>query len=382
MSAARQLVLVGAGHTHVQVLSAFAKERPRGVDVSVVVDDPVAMYSGMATGYVAGQYDRGDLEIDARPLARACGAALAVSPCVRVDAAARRVELEDGRSIAYDVASFDIGSTVRGRGRPGVVEHAIPTRPLRGLIDRVDEVVERARALGGARPFRLVVVGGGVAGVELSLTFQVRLRDAADAPPAITLLDAGPRVLDGAPDALARRARRILERRGVRTRGNAAVAGVDATGVTLEDGARLAADAVVWVTGPASHSLFRDSGLSHDDGYLRVRSTLQSMDHDELFAAGDCVSLVDHPDTPKAGVYAVREGPILIQNLRAALRGIVDGDGAPALRSYRPQRGFLTLLNLGDGRALGTKWGLAFEGRWAMWMKDRIDRRFVEQFQV
>jgi selenide,water dikinase len=99
------------------------------------------------------------------------------------------------------------------------------------------------------------------------------------------------------------------------------------------------------------------------------------MGHDDLFAAGDCATLVEHPRTPKAGVYAVRQGPYLTRNLRAALAG-------RPLASYRPQRDFLTLLNLGDGSAIGGKWGVSFEGRWVMELKDRIDRRFMERFQL
>ncbi len=55
---------------------------------------------------------------------------------------------------------------------------------------------------------------------------------------------------------------------------------------------------------------------------------------------------------------------------------------ARTLRRYTPQRDFLALLNIGDGTALGTKWGRSFEGRWVMRLKDWIDRRFMRRFQV
>ena len=146
-------------------------------------------------------------------------------------------------------------------------------------------------------------------------------------------------------------------------------------GLELAGGERVPADAVVWAAGPASRELVRASALPADGrGFARARATLQLEGFDELFAVGDCATLVEHPHTPKAGVYAVRQGPVLARNLRAALAG-------RPLERYRPQRDFLTLLNLGDGRALGAKWGLSFEGRWVMALKDRIDRRFVERFR-
>jgi sulfide:quinone oxidoreductase len=92
---------------------------------------------------------------------------------------------------------------------------------------------------------------------------------------------------------------------------------------------------------------------------------------DRLFAVGDCASL---PGMPKAGVYAVRGGRVLAENLGRRAQG-------RALRVYRPQRGFLSLLNFGDGTAAGAWRGIGFEGRWAMWLKDRIDRRYLEGYR-
>ena len=128
-----------------------------------------------------------------------------------------------------------------------------------------------------------------------------------------------------------------------------------------------------WIASPP---LFAASGLAVDArGFARVRATLQLIDRDELFAAGDCASLDGHPDLPKAGVHAVRQGPVLAHNLRARV------DGRP-LRAYRPQRDFLSLLNLGDGSAVASKWGLTAEGRLIFRLKDWIDRRFVRRFQA
>ena len=145
---------------------------------------------------------------------------------------------------------------------------------------------------------------------------------------------------------------------------------------TLADGSRLPCDALVWVTGAVSQPIFTASRLPTDErGFLRIRSTLQAQGHDNLFGCGDCATLIDYPATPKAGVYAVRQGPLVTDNLRAALAG-------RPLRPYRPQRDFLTLLNAGDGVALGAKWGRSLQGRWVMTLKDRIDRRFMRRFQV
>jgi selenide,water dikinase len=136
----------------------------------------------------------------------------------------------------------------------------------------------------------------------------------------------------------------------------------------------LGCDEVVWVAGAAPPPWLAASGLPSDaTGFVRVGTTLQVDGHPDLFAVGDCAAF--EPALAKAGVFAVRQGPVLARNLRAHLSG-------KHLRPYRPQRDFLALLNLGDGSALGTKWGLAAEGRSVFALKDRIDRRFVRRFQA
>jgi selenide,water dikinase len=391
----RDLVLVGGGHAHVQVLRRFAMEPPRETRTTVVLDTPVAVYSGMVPGFVAGQYSAGDLEIDVVPLARRARARVVLARAIGVDAAERRIAVEGRAAIPYDVASFDIGSTVAGADLPGVRQLALPTRPIGRFVGLVEREIAKARSGVRERPLGVVIVGAGVGGVELAFTLDVRLRREGAAP-GITILHNGPRILPGSPESLAARVERHASRRGiaircnvdvVAARGRARVAAgagqpgaeVEPAGaVVLASGEEIELDLLVWVTGAVGQPIFRDAGLAVDRrGFVLVRPTLQVEGHDELFAAGDCATLVEHAATPKAGVYAVREGPYLTDNLRAFLHG-----ETATLRSYRPQRDFLALLNLGDGTAIGSKWGRSFEGRWVMRWKDSIDRRFMRRFQV
>ena len=372
----RELVLVGGGHAHVHVLEGFAVDPPPDVRVTLVVDTPISVYSGMVPGFVAGQYTRSDLQIDLRPLARRAGVEVVTTRAVGIETTERRILLHDADPIGYDIACFDIGSTVAGLDLPGVREHALPTRPIGRLVERVDELLGRARAHDGESPFRVIVVGAGAGGVELAFTVQHRLAAETGRAPAMQLLDGGPRILAGYPPSLARRVKRLAASRDIEILHDTRVASAEAGAVVLADGSRLPCDALIWVTGAVSQPIFTASGLPTDDrGFLRIRSTLQADGHDDLFACGDCATLIDYPRTPKAGVYAVRQGPLVTDNLRAALAG-------GPLRPYRPQRDFLTLLNAGGGIAFGAKWGRSFQGRWVMTLKDRIDRRFMRRFQV
>jgi selenide,water dikinase len=322
---------------------------------------------------VAGDYAAWECEIDVLPLARRAGARVVLAGAERIDARAQRVMCEGRPAIAYDLASLDVGSTVRGLELPGVREHALATRPIRAFVDRLDATLEAALARRAAA--RIAVVGAGAAGVELALTVEARLRARGAGAQLVLITDAG-ELLQGAPAALRRRARAEVDARGVRVRAGARVARVEADALLLEGGARVDCELAVWATGAAPQALIAASDLPKDGaGFVLVRDTLQVAGHDTLFAVGDCAALASAPWVPKAGVYAVREGPVLADNLRRALAG-------EAPRVYRPQRDFLTLLNAGEKRALGAKWGVAFGGAGAWRLKDAIDRRFMRRFQV
>ena len=367
-----RLVLIGGGHAHVEVLRLWALAPVPGVRLVAVVDQPRAVYSGMVPGFVAGQYRLDEIEIGVEALARRAGAGWVEAKATRLDVRARQVHVEGAAPIGYDTVSFDVGSTVSGLDKPGIREHALRTRPIADFVRAVDALVER---VAGRPRFRLAVVGGGAAGVEVAFAFRARFTRLGLREASVLLLESGPRVLEGYPASAARRIEANARARGIEIRTGAAVAAADGEALTLENGARLPCDAFAWVAGAAGLPLFDGSGLERDQrGFVSVRETLQAVGHDEIFAAGDCASPIAEPRLPKAGVYAVRQGPVLADNLKARATG-------QPLRAYRPQRDFLSLLNLGDGRAVASKWGLSAEGGWAWRLKDWIDRRFVLRYR-
>lgn len=377
-------MLVGGGHAHVQVLRRWAMNPPEAVRLCVVLDRPVAVYSGMVPGFVAGDYAHHELEIDVLPLARRAGAGVVMAAATDLDPVRREIAIEGRPPLRYDVVSLDVGSTVRGLDLPGVGEYALSTRPIARFVGEVDRRIEALSGLGRAP--RVIVVGAGAAGVEVSFTLDARLR-AAGLAPSIALITADEIFPSGAAPRTRRAVAREASTRGIATilwrrvvrvdkRG---VVTCDATSVDESEARHHEADLVIWATGAAPVSFPKHQGVGRlatdAAGFLSVRDTLQAVGFDDVFAVGDCARLVEHPWIPRAGVYAVRQGPILEENLRAYLAG-------HSMRRYRPQRDFLSLLNLGDRRALGAKWGQAFSGAAVHRLKDWIDRRFMRRFQI
>ena len=366
----RDLILVGGGHAHLLVLEAFARHPLNGTRVTLVSDAPVALYSGMLPGVVAGELAPAALEIDLAALAARAGARLVACAATRVDPAMRRIELAGGASLPYDVASLDVGSTVAGLELPGVAAQAVPTRPLARFLERLSQRL--ASLAVDAAPLRCAVVGAGAGGVELALALEARL--ARESRPAeVTIVDRASRLLPERAPRVGERLAALARARGLRLRLGAPVEGAEPGRLVLAGGEALPFDLLLWAAGAAPPRLLRDSPLPKDArGFVRVTASLAVEGCPGLFAAGDSASLPG-AGVAKSGVHAVRQGPLLARNLRAAVAG-------GALRSYRPQRDFLAILNLGDGRALATKWGLALSGAWVRRWKTRLDAGFVARF--
>jgi len=366
----RRLVLLGGGHSHAAVLKRFGEEPAEGVELVLVNPGRYAAYSGMIPGLIAGDYEWRQCHIDLERLAGFARARLLEDRAAAIDPAARRVALAGGASLEYALLSIDVGSTPAALEVPGVARHAMVVRPVERLLASLEDLRERARRGGIAR---VAVVGAGAAGIEVALSLQQRLSRAGGSQPGFVVATDAAQVLPGHSGHARAIVERILRERGITVLAGNAVTQVSASGLTLAGGQEVAADAVVWATGAAAPAWLNSTGLALDArGFIGVWRTLQSISHPEVFATGDCATLVDDPN-PKSGVFAVRQGRVLAENLRRALAG-------EPLLQFATSSLALSLLYCGDHRAVASWDGIALEGRWAWRWKDWIDRRFMAQY--
>lgn len=400
----KRLVLVGGGHAHLFTLSHVPTLLAAGIDLVCVAPSPALAYSGMGPGMLAGRYTPQALRFDIaamverphdgprRLLAAASGnkrapgsrphthrppaAAQGESAFLRgrvagIDPAARLLHLKDGREIAYDVASFAIGSTVgipfAVSGHPGA--EVFPVKPIDNLL-AARRVIE-SRVETGAT-VRVLVAGGGPSGFEVAGNVLGLFAGLGVKRPRVTVA-AGRGLLAGWPDRARRLAERSLRERGARIIKDR-VRSLDNGKATLANDKTVRCHVVFVATGTQPSSLFTTSGLSADaGGGLTVNACLQSPFYPDIFGGGDCVHFGPCP-LPRAGVYAVRQGPVLYANLLAALTG-------GALRPFqRTGKNYLAILNSGNDRAIARKGPLVLEGRLCMALKDAIDRRFMRSF--
>lgn len=369
----KQLVLVGGGHAHALVIRMWAMKPVPGVRLVLVSPNWQTPYSGMLPGLLAGHYTTNDVNIDLRRLCNWAGVRFIEDKVVGIDRHTQSLMLQTRGQLEYDLLSLDIGSTPDS-SLPGQSEFAETVKPIDRFYPRFLSLVERCRA--AEKPLSIAVVGGGAGGVEVILALSHRLRSEgvearlhlavrddsllADYPPAVTV--AAERALIAARIALHR---------------HFDVAEVKETALIPRDGEQLEVDEVYFCTHAKAASWVSETGLDVDkNGFVRVNRHLQSLSDDKIFAAGDIAAMVDTP-LPKAGVYAVRQGPVLFENLRRRLF-------EKPLKTFRPQTNFLSLLSLGGKRALASRSPFSVTVGWSqalLWQwKDHIDRRFMAKF--
>jgi selenide,water dikinase len=367
-----RILLVGGGHSHIEVLRRFAKERAPDAVLTLVSPAPSLAYSGMLPGLVAGHYTPRETHVELAPLCAAAGSRFACDAVVALDLADRAATLASGTRIAFDLASIDIGSTPDMRV-PGARTGALPVKPIEPFLAAWTAWQTEALT-GGVRA--VAVVGGGAGGVELLLAMQHRLASAmrADAP-RFALITDQPALLTSHPPGVRARFGRILVERGVVLHLNSGAVAVEPGNIVVTHGRRIAVDRIVWTTSAAAAPWLAASGLACDaQGFVEVDAYLRSTSHPFVFAAGDCASQRGEP-RPKSGVFAVRQGPVLAANLRRAVRN-------SALRAYRPQRHALAIIATGGRHAIASRGPLVVEGDWVWRWKDRIDRAFMAKYTV
>lgn len=366
---AKHLVFVGGGHAHLMALVSLADYTSRGHKVTLVSPIPRHYYSGMGPGMLSGIYAPHEIRFNLKKLAEDRRAQFVPGKVITVDPDNQVLKLKDGSEISYDVVSFNTGSFVPVNFVKSSMDNVFPVKPIVNLLKARRAILDAIRR---GIP-RLVIVGGGAAGLELAGNIR-RLVEENHGQAKITLV-AGKRLLPSFPDKARELALLSLTERSVEVLEGARVDRVEDGKVICTNGSSIPYDLVFPAVGVRSYPIFVESGLpTADDGSLLVTRQLHSVTYVNVFGGGDCITLKDQR-LDRVGVYAVRQGPILRSNLLAAL------EGGP-METFTPQKVYMLIFNMGNGTGIFVRKSLVWNGKLAFKLKDHIDRRFMQKFQV
>ncbi len=380
----KSLVLLGIGHTNAHVIQQWQKDPIRGCDLTCISQFPTATYSGMLPGTLGLQFDDDEMRIDLSDFCQRSGAKLILANTCGLDLQAGKIQFKDHESIRFDALSIGVGSVTKGWESHMDASSMVPIKPMQTFLQRLTSRLDRCRRGGddfpeselvASAPIKVAVVGGGVASVEIALCLDQycqKLNIRRDL--SITIMTSGQQVAEGMSPPSIERLERILASRRIAMAMGQRVTEVGDDFIVTQDGTRQAVDVVIWATGAAPPKVLGRLGLQTDDqGFIATAATLQSLTDPRVFAVGDSGTVVQSP-SPKAGVYAVRQAPVLWHNLKSTFNG-------GRMKNFMPQSDFLKLLNTGDGKALLQYGRLTAHAKWCYNLKKWIDKRFITQFQ-
>lgn len=369
----QKLVLIGGGHSHAIALKQWGLNPLPDVNLTLISDVERTPYSGMLPGHVAGFYSYEETHIDLRSLAKFAGAKLIIDRATGLDTHENRVICEN-RQLEFDYLSLDIGSTPQTVTVPGAKEYAVPAKPVPVFLRAWDELQQSAKSEN--KPLSIVIVGGGAGGVELALNMQACLQKILGNKKnslQIHLIHRGKQLLTSHNNWVSNKLEEIVLQRKIELHLQQSVVEVDSDRVICKSGLDIECNYVFWVTQATAPPWIKKSNLAKDDrGFVLIKDTLQSVSHPHIFAAGDIATMTDY-QRPKAGVFAVRQGQPLFNNWQSILKG-------RSLQSYTPQDKYLSLIGTGDRQAIASWGSFGWRSRLFWWLKDYIDRKFMNQF--
>ncbi|KUP04519.1 hypothetical protein Q73_15445 [Bacillus coahuilensis m2-6] len=360
----KRIVLVGGGHAHLHCLRELQEDYFHNIEWILVSSSRYQYYSGMFSGYTEGLYTEEDIRVDLEKLCLSANVTFKEMTVMSIDPKSQKLLGDQGDILDYDILSLDIGSLNTNPTIDGLDQHNLKIKPNHLFSEKIEQLRSSEKP---------VIIGGGAAGVEMALSLQAWHKKQHTGV-HVTLIHSSP-VMEETGEKASKRLAQIVEESGIRSI-QQRVSSVTGTHLVTKAGDEVLYDEVLYLGGPTAPRLLKSSKLPVDEnGYLLLNSHLQTDLYPMIFGAGDCISLESHQDTPRNGVNAVRQGPVLYHNLVSQAKG-------EALQTYTPQRRFLAILSTGGKRGFLVYEQLVVSGRWAWHLKNWIDKSFIQKNSV
>ncbi len=370
----KDLRLIGGGHSHVAVIKQLGMKPIPGIRTTLVSHDTYTPYSGMLPGLIAGHYSFEDSHIDLRKLCQWAGIQFIRSEVLHLDPIAKKIVCHHYPSLRYDLLSINIGSQPALDAIKGANNHGHAVKPVKQFLQHWRQWLTQVDASANAQ--HIVVIGGGAAGVEIILAMHHRLRKETSINARFTLICADENILISHNQRVQRFFQQHMRSLDITIINDKHVISTRNNQLLLDDNNSLGYDFAAWAVNAGAQSWPRESGLQCDKkGFIQVDQYLRSISHPDIFAVGDSAAFTPTP-LPKAGVYAVRQGPILTRNIYSTLKQ----HSLKPLKPFKPQQRFLSLLSTGGRHAVASKGFFFASGKWVWYWKNHIDRTFMARF--
>jgi len=326
-TATHRVVIVGAGFGGLACARKLVEHA--NIHVTLVDRNPYQLFAPLLYQVATGGLPEDDIAYPVR--AAIPGVDFVRGDVLKVSPEAKNLRLADGTVIAWDELVLAVGSVGTTFGISGVSEHALQMKDIpqaRAIRRRLLQTYEDVQF--GRKPkeaLRVVVVGGGPTGVEVSGAVAELQRGMAREFPdihehaTVTLVEAAPRILMPFTDKSSAHAKRELEELGVRVLVDSAVDRMYPTDVHLKSGEVLTAGTIVWAAGVAAPEQWAELGTTDRSNRLEVSPTLQL--HDDVWVIGDMAHVKgkDGRPLPMVASVAMQQGRYCAAAIVTQLKG-------------------------------------------------------------
>jgi len=376
----KQLLLIGGGHSHALVIKMWGKKPLKGVKLTLISNAKDTPYSGMLPGLISGHYTHRQTHIDLQALCNWANVEFICASIDTIDPQQKQAITTDQRTVNYDIVSINTGSTPNIQQTPGAFAYATPVKPISVFYQKWLEL--REKMLQATQPLDIALVGAGAGGFELITAIEHIWRTTLSKQKVsgaiinhnFHWIISGDTPLSSHNKTVQKQALAICKKRQINVHFNFSVAQVTAEQLLSRDKRSINADQVLWCTRASAPLWPKEANLATDDlGFIAVNNYLQSTGDSCVFAAGDVATQVTNP-RPKAGVFAVRQAPILFHNLCNAITN-------KPLKTHIPQQHFLSLLATGDKAAIASRGPFSLSAKWLWHWKNHIDNSFMALFK-
>lgn len=362
----KKLVLAGGGHGHINILKQLIKNPVKDCEITLITDYKRQYYSGMLPGFIEGIYTEDEISFNVEDLCKKAGVRYIKEKIIEIDGNRKVVKTEDlngskeNREYEFDFISMNLGSYAINKYKIG--ENATYVKPISSIVEFMKKI-DKSKEKSPDKKKKLVIIGGGASGIELSFAFRERYKD-MDIE-VISKRD----ILYRFNEKTRNKAKKEMERKNIHLHLNESLTEVLENEIITSRG-KYFYDYLV-ISNGVSGTKVKYSGYDvTDENFLIVDSNLCANKYS--IAMGDMICIREYPSTPKAGVFAIRQAPILYGNLMNMLKGI------DARTSYTPQDKYLQVLNCGNKSAIMNYSDYSFKGRISWIIKDHIDRGYMK----
>jgi selenide,water dikinase len=360
----KQLVLIGGGHSNVQVLRKLCMHQYKGLNVILISESYGAIYSGMTPGYIEKIYSLDEITIDLQRLCFNAGATFIKDKVISLDEENKILHLKENPSISFDILSINSGSmsnkqTIQIENDSKIIS-VKPIGSLVSKLKKIDEVIEKSSQK------KISIVGGGIAAFELSFALHKRY----DGKISIDIISKHPLGEKNLNTTSINKVKKIAKKMGIKLISKQAIS-INNSEIKLDDDI-IHSDLILLSTGASLPEWLVKSNLEIDENFIAVNQQLQSLNFKNIFVSGDAAS-IQNSKRPKSGVMAVRQGEILKDNLFLFLQN-------KTLKKFKPQKNWLYLIGTYKNSAVLNYFNFSFEGKWCWALKKVIDLNFMKKF--